>query len=885
MLHTFIRTKLNVPAVRRGALERDALIQKLNRGADGRVLLVTAPAGYGKTTLVTQWLQQQDREIAWITLDENDSSSDLFFNLLMSAVDNAIPDFDGVPFPPQGDPDVQQAALYGLINSLAEMETSLVIVLDDYHTITDPEINLGLDLLIDHLPPNVLLVFTSRERPGLSLPRWRARGWITEISQNDLKFDVAQSGRFFRETMDITVTDELVEQVSKRVDGWVTGLQFTGLRLQNNHEGDELNLERVDNFSADYLLAEVLEKEPAETQQFLLKTSILGRLCGPLCNAILQIDSAQEQLESMEARSLFTLPLDNHREWFRYHPLMADLLKAKLLRERPEEDIVQLHRDAAAWFHENGWLEESISHALAAEDHHLAAKHLSNIKSSYLWEENGATNLARWLEQLPDHFVVEYPQLGVLAIGSNLLRGQLGNTLHILDQLEGIEEIEGYWWAFHGNIKRNAGQIDEALDDLEKAVRLLDYDDPTWVMLVYLQTVLCHQERGDLAAAKGLISDVVHIFEEHKPHESPYMVSVMLNWLQGIMSMFMGNHYDAKELFEDGLKLSRKAPLHRRTVRGYILNGLSRLHYLWNELDAAEDYAQQSMEIGKRTGISDYTMSSLVQLINIAATRGDRPAALDYLNELDDRIRRAKFEPFGDMFELFYIDVVHMRLEDGTQAIAWLEKHDFYNLTELDLIDRDQYLLWAEVHLFILRQAAPDVDHEACQRLIDFCSKLLQTGRAASDFMLSLYMHLILAELYDFQGDVDARNQQMISALNMADVSGVIQPLVEIRPIVAKVAEQIDRPQFRMLDRILQAAESSQPVSGVLPDLDIAIELTGRELDVLRSLAEGLSNKEIESKHVISRNTVRTHLRNLYSKLDVSSRTQAVLKAQEMGLI
>ncbi|MEM8861484.1 MAG: response regulator transcription factor, partial [Chloroflexota bacterium] len=262
----------------------------------------------------------------------------------------------------------------------------------------------------------------------------------------------------------------------------------------------------------------------------------------------------------------------------------------------------------------------------------------------------------------------------------------------------------------------------------------------------------------------------------------------------------------------------------------------------------------------------------------------DQSMVLDNLSALEERIRRAKFEPFGDMFELFYIDV-YLRMGDNARAAAWLKKHDFYSLAELDLIDRDQYLLWAEAHLFQIRQAAPNYDDEACQRRVDFCSRLLSIGRAASDFMLSLYMHLILAELHDFLGDHDARNEQMTAALNMAEVSGVIQPIIQVRPLVAKVEQQIDRSQFRLLDRILQSADSAEPAIGVLPELDIAVELTGRELDVLRSLAEGLSNKEIELQHVISKNTVRTHLRNLYSKLDVSSRTQAVLKAQEMGLI
>lgn len=884
MLHTFIRTKLNVPAVRRGALKRDELIQKLNRGADGRVVLVTAPAGFGKTTLVTQWLQQQNRPVAWITLDETDGSPDLFFNLLMSAVDSAILEFDGVPFPTQGDPAVQQAALYGLINSLAEIERSLVVVLDDYHTVTHPEIDAGLDLLIDHLPPQVLIVMTSRERPALSLPRWRARGWITEISQNDLKFDVAQSGRFLRETMDIPVTDEVVELVNNRVDGWVTGLQFTGLRLQNNRSVDGLDLEKVDHFSADYLLAEVLEKEPDATQQFLLKTSILGRLCAPLCNAILQIDSAQQQLETMEARSLFTLPLDDHREWFRYHPLMADLLKAKLVRELTTSEVQQLHGLAAGWFHANGWLEESISHALAAENLELVVEYLSAIKSSYLWEENGATNMARWLAQLPGNYVIDYPHLGILAIGANLLRGQLGNTVHLLEQLEGKEEIEGYWYALQGNIKRNAGEVDKALFYLEKAIEVVDYDDPTWVLLVYLQTVLCHREKGNLPAAKRLIKEAAELFDAQRPSESPYMVSIMLKWLQGILSMVEGEYYKAQSLFEHGLQLSREAPLHRRTVRGYILNGLSRIYFMRYELDLAEDYARQALEIGERTGISDYILNSIVHLIDVEAARGNRAAVDELMDDIQKRVRRAQFEPFGNMFELFYIDV-QLRMGDDSLAAAWLKQHDFYHLTEFDLVNRDDYLMWASAHQFRIRQSAPNFDHEACQPLLDFCLRLLAVGRNASDFTLTYYMHMRLAELYDILEQPEARNEQVVAGLNMAKVSGVIQPLVEVQPIVAKVAEQINRSEFRALDRVLPSAESGQPAVGTLPDLDIVIELTGRELDVLRSLAEGLSNKEIESKHVISRNTVRTHLRNLYSKLDVSSRTQAVLKAQEMGLI
>ncbi|MFK7803005.1 MAG: LuxR C-terminal-related transcriptional regulator [Anaerolineae bacterium] len=886
-----LRTKLNIPTLRRGALDREGLIQILERGQDGRILLVTAPAGYGKTTLIVQWLQQQESAVCWLTLgiDENDPAD--FFNLLMAAVQTQAPEFDGVPFPAwRDDPELQKSALTGLINSLALLTQPLIIVLDDYHQITSKQLHADLDFMIEHLPPNILIVMTSRERPNLSLPRWRARGWLTELTQAELKFDNEQSSRFFREMMALPLSDQEVEWVNERVDGWVTGLQFTGLRLQKSGRSENF-LEmlspdnKVDRYSADYLLSEVMEREPEATQTFLLRTSILDRMSGPLCDALLDIDSGQAQLEEMEMRNLFTMPLDHHGEWFRYHPVMSDLLKAKLELMLSPDEIKQLHRRAAVWFDENNWLEESIQHALAAEDYELAVQFMYKLKAIFLWQEGGVRNVSAWLGKLPEHYLIKYPHLGIMSIGASLVRGEMGNILHYLKALEGKEEIEGEWHAIQGNLKRNDGQIDAALADLEVAMEAIDQDDVAWTILVYMQLIQCYREKGDFGKMKELVAEAQELFGRH--NNNPAFVTIMLHWFQGIIAAVQGDLNEACQLLKDGLELVKAAPIHQRSSRGYLLTGLSDIYCDWYDLEQAELYARQTLEIGHRTGIGDMTINGTINLINIAVARKDKGAVDELFSELNGIVLRSQFKPFEKMFERLEFSS-RLRLGESKPAVEWAKRSNFFDeaeSTELLLEERRTYMLWAQTQLHICRTQTDAARKPALEQLVQFCKRLIKLAEEAPDFFVGLDACLILAETEDLLGHYSLADEALGRACAMGEGSGVVLPFLECLPFLERAIVRAGDDSRLFLQRVVTAETPQPSLKAIHPDLEMVIELTSRERDMLQALTDGLSNKEIEARLVISRNTVRTHLRNLYSKLDVESRTQAVLKAQEMGIV
>ena len=884
----FLRTKLNIPALRRGALERPSLLKILDYGADGRMILVTAPAGYGKTTLVTQWLLQQDLPICWLSLDSEDDEPSRFFNLLMAALHQKFSEFEPIPFPQQyTDHGLVQAALRGLMNDLAELNRPLIIALDDYHEITHKVVHNALDYLIEGLPPGILVVMISRERPTLSLPRWRARGWLTELTQAELKFDHEQAGRFLRGTMNLSVANDVVELVSNRVDGWVTGLQFTGLKLQKSGSDDaflqSLSKDKVDHYSADYLLAEVLDREPIETQDFLLKTSVLNRLSGELCNAILDIRDGQSRIENLEARNLFTLPLDDHREWYRYHPVMADLLRIRLGQDKAKGLIDDLHRKAALWYEQNELLEEAIPHAFTADDLDLAAKLLLKLKTGILWQEGGVRKIASWLASLPQHYLIDYPYLGIMAVGSNLVRGEFSNTVYLLEMLEGKEEIEGEWHGIQGNIKRNEGKIDEALEYLNVAYKELNHDDPSWTIMVYLQMIMCYREKGNLGAAKVLIREATEVFSRYE--KPSVFATTMLSWFQGVFTLIEGDYTRGRDFFERGLSLINEAPIDQRSIKGYLLTGLSDIHYSLNELDAAEMYAEQALEIGRRTGISDMMIGGLNCLCDVALARKDRKQVPELLDEIQAFVQRSRFKPFEQMFHLYKLKA-QMVLGDFKPVFDWADRIEFANAAELSLIDRGIYILWAKSKLLKASGLQDGKGESIFAQIARFSERLVGLAQTGPDFYFELTSRLIWAEALDKLGEVEKSTQQLKLAIEMGEHSGVMQPFMEFHELIGRHAARLNDVHRPFVQRIIPGEQVDQPSIGAMhPDLEVEIELTNREQDMLQALADGLSNKEIETRLFISRNTVRTHLRNLYSKLDVSSRTQAVLKAQEMGLV
>jgi LuxR family maltose regulon positive regulatory protein len=428
-MSTILTTKLHVPPLRSGHVARPRLIAKLHPGPDGRITLVSAPAGYGKTTLVVEWLAQGSTElkVAGLSLDEQDNDPARFLTHLIAAMrqvnqrlGEATLALLQAPQPPP-----PEALITALINDLASLPAPFILVLDDYHVIHEMGIHRQLGFLVEHQPPQVHLVIVTREDPPLPLARLRARGQMVGIRQEDLRFSLDECAAFLSQVMGLEVDASDVAALERRTEGWIAGLQLAGLSMQGRDDlpGYIEAFTGSSRYVLDYLIGEVLEQQPAEVQDFLLKTSILGRLAAGLCDAVVQRDDSQRILQTLDQSNLFVVPLDSSRSWYRYHHLFAELLSQRL-RTTQAVSETEPHRRASEWFAAEGLLPEAIHHALAAADWERAAD-LIGGESITMLRRGELSTLLGWLKALPDEAVYKRPELSRDCGWALTLTGQL----------------------------------------------------------------------------------------------------------------------------------------------------------------------------------------------------------------------------------------------------------------------------------------------------------------------------------------------------------------------------------------------------------------------------------------------------------------------------
>ena len=447
-----LETKLYVPRLRRGLVARPRLIERLRRGAESKLTLISAPAGFGKTTLLAEWLAAApagERSAAWLSLDPGDNQAASFWTYLVAALQTVAPGVGATSLSllesPQ--PPPIETVLATLLNELSAVPNDIVLVLDDYHEVDAPDIHEGMAFLLEHLPPRLHLVITTRADPALPLARLRARGELVEIRAADLRFTPDEAAAYLNEAMGLALTASDVAALEARTEGWIAALQLAALSIQGRDDvaGFIAGFAGDDRYIVDYLVEEVLHRQPEHVRSFLLQTSILDRLSGPLCDAVTGEDGGKAMLEALDRANLFLVPLDDRRRWYRYHQLFADVLRARLLDEQPGRAQV-LHRRASDWYEENGERSEAIRHAIAAEDFERAAD-LVELAIPATSQHRREATLRQWLEALPDELLRVRPVLSNAYAGSLLVRGEV----------EGVEERLR-------DAERWLGAVDEAVD-------------------------------------------------------------------------------------------------------------------------------------------------------------------------------------------------------------------------------------------------------------------------------------------------------------------------------------------------------------------------------------------------------------------------------------
>jgi LuxR family maltose regulon positive regulatory protein len=877
-----LTTKLNIPPLRHDRVTRPRLVAHLNKGlmAGTRFLrklsFVSAPAGYGKTTMVLEWLDQisiLDPEsklgdsIAWVSVDESDNDPARFISYIIAAIQRVQPGYGeataALVHSPQ--PPPWEAILTTLINEMAAIVQPFLLLLDDYHTIRTPEIHRQVGFLLEHQPHHMHLVLITREDPLLPLSRLRAGGQMVEIRQDELRFSPSECAEFLQVVMGIPLSGAEIAALERRTEGWIAGLQLAAfsLRGHDNPAGFVKAFTGSNRFVLDYLVEEVYKRQPVELQDFLLKTSILDRLSGPLCNAITGIDNSQEILENLEQVNLFIISLDQSRTWYRYHRLFAELLHHRL-RGTVKLDEVDLNNRASQWFEANNFIGEAIDYAIAASNWDRAGSLVSNFTTEMLKRGEIAT-LIRWFDKFPQEVLLGNPRLCFNYCWPLLLSGQFEKAAPLLDHVERIAKdvplFFGEVMAAQAYLARALGDHAKMVACSERALELLPKTSVESRGLVAINLGLAYWHMGMMEAAEEALTEAMETGKASDNHYS--MLTALI--FQGRVHAVRGQLHKAASYFQNALERGGRIP-----INALAHMDLGTLHYEWNNLEKSAQHLEAAIEFSRLGKNDEFVVSSWIRLARTRLAQGDQKSAVDILSKAQDRVQVGDI-PIGTAARVAAMAVlVALARNDLGTALAHadqlneqLDAHSFY-----------RFLGLAKARLLIAQN-----DLEAASNYL----KNLKETASKSGWGYGLIATQVWQALA--AGDPAATMDYLVDALEKAEPEGYIQTFVEggqkLIPHLREAARRGIEPDYvrRILDALGDTRTQSRDQTALVEPL------SPRELEVLHLLIAGLSNRQIAEKLVISTGTAKTHVHNICGKLGARNRTEAAVRARELGLV
>ncbi len=611
-----LTTKLYIPPPppTSSLIPRPRLIERLNDGLRRKLTLISAPAGFGKTTLVSEWVAGCERPVAWLSVDERDNDPARFLTYLIAAlqrIDNTIGQPEqGMLVSPQ--PPSPEIVMTSLINEISAMPNEFVLVLDDYHLIESSPVDQALTFLLEHLPPRIHLVIATREDPPLPLARLRARGQLTELRVTDLRFTPSEAARFLNQVMGLNLSAEEIAVLETRTEGWIAGLQLEAISMQGHRDVASFiqSFTGSHHFVLDYLVEEVLHQQPESVQTFLQRTSILDRLCGPLCDAVLLDPSASGQLtlEYLEQANLFIVPLDNERRWYRYHHLFAGFLRQRLHQSfapftRDEDrDVAELHRRASLWYEENGLEIEAFHHAAAANDVERAAR-LIEGKGMPLHFRGAVVPVLNWLESLPTTVLDARPSLWVMYASALSMTGQLSGVEPKLQAAEAAlksaepdgktRNLVGHIAAIRALLAATEYQIETIIAQSRRALEYLHPDNLAVRTATIWKMGIAYHLQGERVAASQAYTEAISISQA----SGNFIINISATTGLGNIQESENQLYLAAETYRRVLSLVGDPP---QPIASEAYLGLARIFYQWNDLDAAQQHGQQSIQLVRR---------------------------------------------------------------------------------------------------------------------------------------------------------------------------------------------------------------------------------------------------------------------------------------------
>jgi LuxR family maltose regulon positive regulatory protein len=890
-----IRTKLHRPQVTENLVARTRLLNYLHSHRRRPLTVVAAPAGYGKTTLVSNWSEESDWPCAWLSLDEYDDDLVMFLSYVIAAIQTIYPDVGQETQALLKAPSLPPPRMLArsLINELDENDTPFILVLDDYHVLHEKAIHELLTELLRHPPQTLHLVIASRRTPPLSLSNFRARSQMIEIRPDDLSFTSLETAALLQTMLGRPVSDTTAASLTEKTEGWITGLRLAILSLRHQDDLDGLLSKLPDHphYVTEYLVGEVLSSLPPPIKQYVLSTAILDRFCAPLCETILGLKHEAGEagvgghyfIEWVVKANLFTVPLDGQGKWYRYHHLFQQLLQHQLEVKQDKEEIAALHRRASRWYAENGFIDEALHHALKAGDLSRAAQLVEQNGRSLLDEDRWHT-LEKWMAQLPDDIIQQRPKLLLAKAWVSFHQFALGAIPPVLEAVEVVlddhettqslwGEVDFFWghhWYWQGQSSRSMDLLDRALERIPKTH---------------------YMARGEAEAFWSFASQMVGrkkeavrtlnqwFYGEQTPHPGRQIKElgslVFIHLLSGELTEAVREAQQIQDMVANSNNVYIKA--WASYLQGYV-------YYCWNDLENAAHHFVQTVE--RRYSV--HTMAAIDSLAGLTLTyhalgqpdkaRATLALLLEYTRDMNDPAYLAIARSCQARLALLQGDIA--------SAVRWLQTADLAT-------DAGVMFFWLELSRITQCRV---LIAQGTKASLQPAEKLLQAYRQQNENQHNtrqlIDILLLQALVYHKQELADEALDTLEHAVTLAQPGGFIRSFVEPGPELAGLLNRL-RSQGVAQDYIAQILAAfptdlrleEEKIANHKSETQNLIEpLTNRELDVLSLLAQGLSNKEIAVQLVITPGTVAQHTHKIYQKLMVKNRRQAVIKATELGI-
>jgi ATP/maltotriose-dependent transcriptional regulator MalT len=891
-----LETKLFIPKPRENFVHRPRLIKRLNEQANYKLSLISAPAGFGKTTLVSEWIANSKIQTAWFSLNEGDNDPTRFITYLVAAVQKIDPSVGISTLELLHSPRKQpmETVLTEFLNEINTIKNNFVLVLDDYHTNDSTVVDNAILFLLEHLPAQMHLMITTREDPQFPLSRMRARAQLNEIRAKDLRFTFSETAGFFKQVMGLDLSEKNIHTLEMRTEGWIAGLQLAALSIQGRGDINQFinTFAGHDRYIVDYLLEEVLERQVTNIRNFLLQTSCLERLNGGLCDAVTKRDDSKKTLENLERANLFVVPLDDKRQWYRYHHLFADVLHTHFIGEHPDH-VSTIHNRASEWYEQNNFPADAIHHALAAENFERAG-YLIELTADEIFYDGQTATLYNWINLLPKKLVRSKPSLSIWAAWRSLDLGDrevvdayLNNAEMILNDHNQRNDPEkqkysARLYCARAMFAQSNGDTESSVKYARHALELLPEDERFW--------------RGGTTAILGLafwtngnLIDAHHTFVEGLDYiQEVGNIHFQIGATHVIADLIIaqGCLQDALKKYQHSLGLLKNwnGPVINGTADLYL--GLSELYFEFNDLEAAKHNLLKGKELGQKAALPENLYRWRLCESRILETQDDLLGAFEKLEEAEKLFVPDAVPNIRPIQALKVKAWLGMgRLDD---ALKWVNEQGLPGANELSYIKEYAHLTMARVLITLYKNGHKNFSKGEAIKLLD---RLLDAAENKNRTGSIIEILIVKALAHQAEGNNDLALKSLERVLALTEPEGYVRIFIdEGRPmswLLNEASKKGIQPEY--VGKLLDAFKAKKRSIKAKPNPEkkqiLSGEISQRELEVLKLIADGFSNQQISDKLFLALSTVKGHNLKIFTKLQVTRRTEAVARARELGLI